>query len=69
MEERKKISKKLKGKELADYIKKYKDQFKGDGDQLCLAAGYGQPSKDGNNMKCDLPLFIKEFSEAMEIED
>ena len=64
MKKSRKVTRKLKGKELADYIKKNKKQLKGDGDKLCLDAGYGMNS-NGGVLKCNLPLFIKEFSQAM----
>tara|TARA_B100000700_G_C14725801_1_gene705958 strand:- start:449 stop:655 length:207 start_codon:yes stop_codon:yes gene_type:complete len=68
MKQPRNISKKLKGKELVDYIEQNKEQLKGNGDELCLAAGYGKTSKEGD-ISCDLPLFIKEFSQAMGIDD
>tara|TARA_Y100001968_G_C19367671_1_gene723422 strand:+ start:956 stop:1162 length:207 start_codon:yes stop_codon:yes gene_type:complete len=67
MKSSKRISKRLKGKDLADYIKNNKSNFKENGDDLCLAAGYGKTTENGAT-KCDLPLFIKEASEAMQVD-
>ena len=58
-----KMIKKLKGKELAEYIRTQKSEFQGNGDDLCVSAGYGRSSEDGG-IKCDLPLFMKELSKV-----
>lgn len=60
-----KTNKQLKGEELANYVKVKKQDFKENGDALCVAAGYGKLNSDGT-AKCDLPTFLKELSEAME---
>ncbi len=59
---------KLKGKELADYVEKHKEEFEGNGDKLCLAAGYGVQAEDGN-LKCDFGNFVKAVSVAEDISD
>ena len=58
----------LKGDALKAYIDKNRDKFKGNGDELCLAAGYGINSDDGS-LKCDLPYFINELDKAMHLPD
>ena len=55
---------KLRGKELASYIEQHKQEFEGNGDKLCLAAGYGIQADDGKE-KCDFSNFVK----ALSIED
>ena len=57
--------KKLKGKELASYFEEHGDDFNGNGDALCLAAGYGIQRGDGTE-KCDLSDFINALSTAVE---
>ena len=52
---------KLRGKELASYIEQHKQEFEGNGDKLCLAAGYGIQSDDGNE-KCDFSDFVRALS-------
>ncbi len=54
---------KLKGKDLTSYIDQHKQEFEGNGDKLCLAAGYGVPTDDGNE-KCDFSDFVKALSLA-----
>ena len=56
---------KLQGKELASYLKTHKKDFEGNGDDFCLAAGYGIKTRDGNE-KCNFPDFIKELALAVE---
>ncbi len=55
--------KKLTGNDLASYIEEHKQEFDGNGDKLCLAAGYGIKADDGNE-KCDFSDFVKAFSHA-----
>lgn len=58
---------KLRGKELTSYIEKHKQEFDGNGDKLCVAAGYGIQADDGNE-KCDFSDFVKALSiEEIEI--
>jgi len=52
---------KLRGKELTSYIEKHKKEFNGNGDKLCVAAGYGIQADDGND-KCDFSDFVKALS-------
>ena len=52
---------KLRGKELTSYIEKHKQEFDGNGDKLCVAAGYGIQADDGNE-KCDFSDFVKALS-------
>ena len=52
---------KLKGKELTSYIEQHKQEFDGNGDKLCLAAGYGIQAEDGRQ-KWDFSDFVKALS-------
>ncbi len=52
---------KLRGKELTSYIEKHKQEFDGNGDRLCVAAGYGIRADDGKE-KCDFSDFVKALS-------
>jgi len=52
---------KLRGKELTSYIEKHKKEFNGNGDKLCVAAGYGIQADDGKE-KCDFSDFVKALS-------
>ena len=52
---------KLRGKELTSYIEKHKQEFNGNGDELCVAAGYGIQADDGKE-KCDFSDFVKALS-------
>ena len=52
---------KLRGKELTSYIEQHKQQFDGNGDKLCVAAGYGIQADDGKE-KCDFSDFVKALS-------
>ncbi len=54
---------KLKGKDLTSYVDRHKKEFQGNGDELCLAAGYGVQTDDGNE-KCDFSDFVKALSLA-----
>ncbi len=56
----------LKGKELLDYFDGHKEGTGGDGDALCIGAGYGEYSEDGK-VKCNFPPFVKELDKAMEL--
>tara|TARA_B100001250_G_scaffold352128_1_gene324699 strand:- start:945 stop:1160 length:216 start_codon:yes stop_codon:yes gene_type:complete len=56
----------LKGNALKAYIEKNRDKFDGNGDALCLAAGYGINTDDGS-LKCNLPSFINELGKAMHL--
>ena len=61
-------NKKLRGKELAKFIETHRQDFNGDGDQLCVEAGYGEYSKEGDAI-CNFKPFVKELSEAMDLEN
>ena len=52
---------KLRGKQLTSYIEQHKHDFDGNGDKLCLAAGYGIQTDDGKE-KCDFSDFVKALS-------
>ena len=52
---------KLEGEDLALYIEKHRQEFDGNGDELCLAAGYGIETEDGSE-KCDFSNFVKALS-------
>ena len=56
-----KKTEKLRGKELTSYIEKHKQEFDGNGDKLCVAAGYGIQADDGKE-KCDFSDFVKALS-------
>ena len=58
--------KKLKGQELASYVEENREKFNGNGDKLCLAAGYGITREDGST-KCNLPSFINELDKLAKI--
>ena len=57
--------KKLTGKDLASYLELHREDFNGNGDALCLAAGYGVTGEDGTE-KCNLSDFIQALSAAIE---
>ncbi len=59
--------KKLKGKALVNFVEAHRKDFNGDGDQLCIEAGYGEYSKDGD-AKCNFKPFVKELSKVMDLE-
>ena len=61
-------SNKLKGKELADYVQNHRSDFDGNGDALCLAAGYGIKTSDGYE-KCNFSDFVKAVWSAIEIQN
>jgi len=61
------MKKKLKGKGLADYIEAHRQDFQGDGDTLCVEAGYGKYSQSGEPI-CDFKPFIQELSTAVDLE-
>ena len=52
---------KLTGKKLASYIEQHKQEFMGNGDKLCLAAGYGIRAEGGDE-KCDFSDFVRALS-------
>ncbi len=57
---------KLSGKDLASYLEVHRDEFNGNGDALCLAAGYGIKGEDGIQ-KCNFSDFVQALSSALEI--
>ncbi len=59
---------KLTGKELATYLDLHREEFDGNGDAFCLAAGYGVESLDGVQ-KCDFPGFVRALAEAVDLKD
>ena len=59
---------KLSGKDLASYLEVHRDEFNGNGDAFCLAAGYGIKSDDGTQ-KCNLTDFIQALSNALDISE
>ncbi len=61
------LKKPLKGKELAKYVEDHREEFQDNGDALCVEAGYGEYSTDGNP-KCDFQPFVKELGKAMNLE-
>ena len=56
----------LTGKELATYLEIHREDFHGNGDALCVAAGYGIKGDDGNQ-KCNFADFVQALSEALQI--
>ena len=56
----------LKGKELVEYLEEHRESFEGDGDALCVAAGYGTEVGDGTT-KCNLPAFVNELDRATDL--
>ncbi len=57
---------KLTGKELASYLEIHREDFNGNGDAFCVAAGYGVKGEDGTQ-KCNFTDFVKALSAAVEI--
>ena len=62
----KKESDKLKGEELASYLENHRGDFEGNGDDLCLAAGYGKIASDGTQV-CNFKDFVKAVANAVEL--
>tara|TARA_B100001250_G_C19633058_1_gene714637 strand:+ start:292 stop:561 length:270 start_codon:yes stop_codon:yes gene_type:complete len=60
------LKKQLKGKALVKFIETHRTDFNGNGDQLCVEAGYGQYSKDGD-AKCNFKPFVKELSKVIDL--
>ncbi len=60
-----KKSVKLKGKDLAQYITVHRMDFNGNGDEFCLAAGYGVEGNDGK-LKCNFTEFVQAVSTAVD---
>ncbi len=61
-----KHSVKLQGDDLANYFNDHQGDFNGNGDALCLAAGYGIKAEDGTE-KCNFSDFIKELADAVDL--
>ena len=49
-----------------DYLESHREDFNGNGDALCIEAGYGQYSENGE-LKCNFKPFVKEVSEVMDL--
>ncbi len=64
--EQKHVKKPLEGEELRKYVEGHKAMFQGNGDALCVGAGYGDYSEDGVP-HCDFPKFVKELDKAVEL--
>ena len=58
----------LKGKDLVEYVKGHKEEFKDNGDALCVGAGYGNYSEEGSP-NCDFKPFVKELGKVMNLVD
>ena len=56
----------LSGQELANYLENHREEFNGNGDALCMAAGYGIEKGDGTE-KCNFTDFIKALSNAVDL--
>mgnify|MGYP007063786756 CR=1 FL=1 len=63
-----KTYKPLKGEKLVDYVKNHKEEFHGEGDALCVSAGYGNFSEEGKP-HCNFEDFVKELGEAMDLDE
>ena len=61
-------SKPLKGEELAKYFDVHREDFQGNGDALCVEAGYGEYSEDGRP-NCNFQPFVKELGKVMDLEN
>ncbi len=59
---------KLTGRDLANYLKVHSGDFDGNGDELCMAAGYGIETEDGS-LKCNFKAFVQALSQAVEMQD
>ncbi len=59
---------KLTGKDLSSYLEIHRDEFDGNGDALCVAAGYGIKGEDGIE-KCDFKGFIQALSASLGISE
>ncbi len=57
---------KLTGEDLASYLEIHREEFNGNGDALCMAAGYGIEGEDGRQ-KCNFTDFVQALSSALEI--
>ena len=62
------IKKKLRGQELVNFVEAHKQDFNGNGDQLCIEAGYGKYAKNGKAV-CNFKNFVKELSKVMDLEN
>ena len=58
----------LTGDELLTYVEDHRLDFKGNGDAICLAAGYGIKTEDGGN-KCNFKAFVKALSSAFDLKN
>ncbi len=56
-------NRKLTGLELADYLKRHRDEFEGNGDAFCMAAGYGIEGDDGKE-KCNFKALVEALAKA-----
>ena len=63
-----KFKKPLRGKELVNYVESHREGLQGDGDTLCVEAGYGEYDQKGHPI-CNFKPFVKELSQAMELEN
>ena len=60
-----KESEKLKGEALFSDVEEHRAEFNGNGDALCMAAGYGIKGSDGIE-KCNFSDFIEALSGAFQ---
>ncbi len=63
----KQIKEKLTGEDLFHFVENHRKDFNGNGDRLCVEAGYGEYSNDGD-AKCNFKPFVKELSKVMDLE-
>ena len=63
-----KIKKQLRGEELFNFVEDHRKDFNGNGDQLCVEAGYGEYSNNGDAI-CNFKPFVKELSKVMDLEN
>ena len=62
------LKKKLIGEELVSFVENHRQDFDGNGDQLCVEAGYGEYTESGDAI-CDFKPFVKELSKVMDLEE
>ncbi len=59
-------SHKLSGLELVEYLENHRQEFNGNGDEICMAAGYGVESDDGS-LKCNFKAFVQALFDAKKL--
>ncbi len=54
---------KLTGDELVSYLEDHREEFNGNGDAICMAAGYSIEAEDGSR-KCNFTAFVEAVSNS-----